>query len=146
MRSIIPALVLSAALAAPVLASDPPQGAQAAYREAVVHEAEGRADAARAAFERVVTLDPDHKAARRALGYESIGGRWLKGDDLMRAKGMVRVDGRWIASEEVRRRATASAPAAKASMVPPTDKPSSRAYFSQVSQQSYVRDFDVEVA
>jgi len=48
----------------------------------------------------VVTLDPDHRAARRALGYERVHGRWAKGKDAMRAKGFVEYDGVWLTPEE----------------------------------------------
>jgi hypothetical protein len=48
----------------------------------------------------VVTLNPDHRAARRALGFEKIGGRWVAGKDKMRAKGFVKHEGAWLTPEE----------------------------------------------
>ncbi len=48
----------------------------------------------------VVTLDPDHRASRRALGYEKIHERWVKGKELMKAKGFREHDGRWVTPEE----------------------------------------------
>ena len=50
----------------------------------------------------VVTVEPDHRAARRALGYEHIRGRWVKGEEAMRAKGFVEHEGVWITPEEYR--------------------------------------------
>jgi len=50
----------------------------------------------------VVVLKPDHRASRRALGFESIGGRWVSGKDKMRAKGFVKHDGVWLTPEEYR--------------------------------------------
>jgi len=48
----------------------------------------------------VVTLDSDHRASRRALGYEFLHGRWAKGKELMRLKGFREIDGRWVTPEE----------------------------------------------
>ncbi|MEM8885787.1 MAG: HEAT repeat domain-containing protein [Planctomycetota bacterium] len=50
----------------------------------------------------VVTLQPDHRAARRALGFEKVHGRWVAGKDKMRAKGFVKHDGVWLTPEEYR--------------------------------------------
>ncbi|MHC4549775.1 MAG: HEAT repeat domain-containing protein [Planctomycetota bacterium] len=50
----------------------------------------------------VVTLAPDHRAARRALGYEQVRGRWVKGEEAMRAKGFKEHDGAWVTPEEYR--------------------------------------------
>jgi hypothetical protein len=52
-------------------------------------------------FVRVLHVEPDHRRARKALGYELIGGLWLRGDAAKRAKGFVRRDGRWILAEEL---------------------------------------------
>jgi len=51
-------------------------------------------------YRAVVTLETDHRAARRALGYERVAGRWVKGKDLMRAKGFVEHDGAWVTRKE----------------------------------------------
>jgi len=50
----------------------------------------------------VVTLDPDHRAARRALGFENVRGRWVAGEEAMRAKGFKEHDGVWVTPEEYR--------------------------------------------
>jgi hypothetical protein len=78
----------------------PPADAPAAYRLALALEEDGFTDLARKAHERVVAADPDHAAARRALGFEKVDGRWLSGDDLLRAKGFVRVGARWVLAQE----------------------------------------------
>src|SRR5581483_8635409 len=41
--------------------------------------------------------------ARKALGYEKVGGVWLEGDDLMVARGFVKVNGRWLAKDTAER-------------------------------------------
>jgi hypothetical protein len=58
---------------------------------------------ARAAFEKVVTIDPDHRAARRELGFEMVDGQWVSGDDAMRKKGFVLAGGRWLLPAEADR-------------------------------------------
>jgi len=55
---------------------------------------------ARRHYRAVVVLETDHRAARRALGYERIGGRWVTGKETMRAKGFVKHDGVWLTPEE----------------------------------------------
>ena len=55
----------------PTLAS---AGADEAYRLALDLEAAGRTDLAARAYERVLEVEPGHRAARRALGYEEVDG------------------------------------------------------------------------
>jgi hypothetical protein len=74
--------------------------ANAAYRLALDLSAKGYDDLAAKAYEIVVGLEPDHLAARRALGHERVEGVWFTGDDLKRARGFVRHEGRWMTSEE----------------------------------------------
>ncbi len=76
------------------------QDVQAAYKLALELEAAGAADLAAKAYEIVVGIDPEHRAARRALGFEKIGERWYRGNELKRAKGFVHHDGRWLTAEE----------------------------------------------
>ncbi len=47
----------------------------------------------------VIGIDPENAAARAALGYEKIDGKWLNGDDKMAAKGLVKVKGQWVTPE-----------------------------------------------
>src|SRR5687767_12000743 len=49
----------------------------------------------------VITLDPDHKAARTALGYSEIGGRWMTQEEFMQSQGYVRSKGAWRSQQEV---------------------------------------------
>ena len=74
--------------------------AQAAFRLALELESAGAKDLADKAYEIVIGIEPDHRAARRALGFELLRERWLRGDDLQRAKGFVHHDGSWMTSQE----------------------------------------------
>jgi len=75
-------------------------GAPEAYRLALQLEAAGEPDLAAKAYQRVLDVEPEHRAARRALGYELVGDRWLRGDDLCRARGFIHHDGRWMTAQE----------------------------------------------
>lgn len=50
-------------------------------------------------FARAVAIKPDHEAARAALGYEKVDGKWMTRDEVMASKGMVLVDGKWMSKE-----------------------------------------------
>ncbi len=52
-------------------------------------------------LESIVRLDPNHEAARIALGYILRGNEWVKPDDWMRAQGYVRYQGAWRTRQEV---------------------------------------------
>ena len=107
-------LVVAALLATTVLATDPDARTQFAakratveaddadglYRLALWAKAAGLGPESRETFARVLHVKSDHPGARKALGYELIGGLWLKGDAAMRAKGFVRRDNAWILTEE----------------------------------------------
>jgi hypothetical protein len=54
------------------------------FGAALEAEARGEHAAARAAYERVLALDPEHRAARRALGYVLVDGRWLTAEEARR--------------------------------------------------------------
>ena len=100
-----PARVEAEARVAELTKAGPAGDATAAYKLALDLEAKGYRDLAAKAYEIVVGLDSEHLAARRALGYERIGGgriggAWFQGDDLQRAKGFVRHQERWMTSEE----------------------------------------------
>jgi len=56
-----------------------------------------------AAFEKVIAIDPGHRAARRELGYEMVDGAWVSGDEAMRKKGFVLAGGRWMLPAEADR-------------------------------------------
>jgi hypothetical protein len=59
--------------------------------------------ASREAFEKVIAIDPAHRAARRELGYELIDGAWLTSDEAMRKKGFVLAGGRYVLPAEADR-------------------------------------------
>jgi hypothetical protein len=61
----------------------------------------GLTDEADHHLERVVDLDPEDEAARRSLGYERVGDRWLTREEQMAARGMVFFDGRWRTPQDV---------------------------------------------
>jgi hypothetical protein len=76
--------------------------ADAHYRLALWCQEHGLAAYALRHHRAVVTLEPDHRAARRALGYERVRGRWVKGKEAKRAKGFQEIDGVWVTPEEYR--------------------------------------------
>jgi len=71
-----------------------------AYRLALELEAAGETALAAQAYERVLETDPEHRAARRALGYELVDDRWLAGDALYRARGFIHHGGKWMTAQE----------------------------------------------
>lgn len=75
--------------------------AVALYRHALRAEAEGLEDLRRDFLERVLALETDHAAARRALGYERHDGAWVTADAARRDKGLVLYRGRWMLPAEV---------------------------------------------
>jgi len=77
-----------------------PVDAGGQFRLALWCEQHGLKAAARRHYRAVVVVEPDHRAARRALGYEKVRGRWVEGEDLMRAKGFRQHDGTWVTPEE----------------------------------------------
>ncbi|MGQ0614233.1 MAG: HEAT repeat domain-containing protein [Planctomycetaceae bacterium] len=78
----------------------PQDDAEAHYRLALWCAGEGLAAYEQRHYRAVVTLDPDHRAARRALGFENVAGRWVKGREAMEAKGFVEHEGAWLTREE----------------------------------------------
>jgi hypothetical protein len=74
--------------------------ADAHYRLALWCQEHGLAAYALRHHRAVVTLDPDHRAARRALGYEHVRDRWVKGKEAKRAKGFKEIGGLWVTPEE----------------------------------------------
>ncbi len=74
--------------------------AVAAYRLALRAEHNQNKALATKALEAVIKLDPNHRAARRALGYEKVDTRWLRGAELYRARGFVHYKQRWMTATE----------------------------------------------
>jgi|GEM_PF-1984901 len=100
-----PARAQAEARVAELTKAGPAGDTTSAFKLALDLEAKGYRDLAAKAYEIVVGLDSEHLAARRALGYERVGGgrvgsAWFTGDDLQRAKGFVRHQERWMTSEE----------------------------------------------
>jgi len=62
------------------------------------HDWRGRA---RLAYEEVLDLDPDHRGARRALGYKLYEGAWVSPNELNRRKGLVAFEGRWYTPHDL---------------------------------------------
>ena len=78
------------------------QDAVGQFKLALSAEAQGFEDLARGAYERVIATQPDHRAARRALGYERAeDGRWLHHNQVRRERGLVLYEGAWHLPAEV---------------------------------------------
>ncbi len=71
------------------------------YRLALASEAAGCPEFARELLTEILALDPEHAAARRALGYEKVGGEWLTEAQARRAQGLVLFRGVWMLPAEV---------------------------------------------
>ena len=57
--------------------------------------------AAAGTFRRVIELEPNHAAARRALGYSQVNGKWTTQKEAMEEQGYVRKNGKWMLPQEV---------------------------------------------
>ncbi|MHC4251499.1 MAG: tetratricopeptide repeat protein [Planctomycetota bacterium] len=58
------------------------------------------AEDAKSAYEEAISLDADHKAARRRLGQVYYGGTWVSAEEAMTRQGKVKVAGRWVDKDE----------------------------------------------
>lgn len=52
-------------------------------------------------LQRIIELDPDHAAARRALGYLELDGHWATTAEVMTARGYRMYQGRWRTAQEI---------------------------------------------
>lgn len=59
------------------------------------------AEARKEHLRRVIELEPNHRAARRALGYTQSGGRWATQAEIMTARGYKLHQGRWRLPQEI---------------------------------------------
>ncbi len=59
------------------------------------------ASRAKLAYAEVLDLDPDHKGARRALGYSLYEGSWVSPEEMNRRKGLVEFEGRWYTKHDL---------------------------------------------
>lgn len=50
---------------------------------------------------RVIQLDPDHKLARRALGFIEFDGQWKTRDQIQEERGFVKYKGSWLLPQEI---------------------------------------------
>lgn len=55
----------------------------------------------RLAYEKVMAVAPDDPAARQALGFVQLDGRWLTEEESFRAQGYVKYEGEWMTPAEV---------------------------------------------
>jgi len=78
-------------------------GDAASWYRLALWASENKIPQARDAYARVIGFDPDHRAARRELGFERVGGEWVSGDDAKRKKGFVLCAGTWMLPEEADR-------------------------------------------
>lgn len=70
---------------------------------------EGFPAQAREAYEKVIAIAPNDAGARKALGYESVDGKWLTQEESYRAKGYVKYDGEWMSASEAQAAQSADA-------------------------------------
>ncbi len=49
----------------------------------------------------MIDLDPDHRGARRALGFKLYEGEWVSPEELNRRKGLVEFEGRWYTKHDL---------------------------------------------
>jgi hypothetical protein len=61
---------------------------------------QGLSRSERTELEAAIAADPGNAAARARLGYEQVGGKWLRGAELLSAKGMQNPDGRWMTPDQ----------------------------------------------
>ncbi len=97
------------------------------FRLALACDAQGLPDLAQEEYAAVLAIEPDHPAARRALGYEKVGDRWLTVTEARRKNGLVLYGGKWLLAAEVdllargkKRVAVKDAPLVKAMMTAAT--------------------------
>jgi len=104
------------------------------YRLALRAEEAGLEDLVPIYMRRVIVLEPDHPAARRALGYERLDGQWTRVEEANRRKGLVLFRGRWMLPAEVE---AASAQAPEGSRQPelkvPADVARTRSLISKLA-------------
>jgi hypothetical protein len=94
-------IVRSAPVALQVLESKTEKAASAQdWHAAALFAKENRLEKrVEALNERALELDPEHDGARTALGYAKVGGRWLKGDELLAALGYEKRGAHWVTKE-----------------------------------------------
>jgi hypothetical protein len=91
------------------LAALAPADVDGRFRLALRAEAAGATGVAMDAYASVVDAAPDHAAARRALGHERLGDRWVPVAQARRARGLVLYEGAWRLPAEVEEAARGAA-------------------------------------
>ena len=94
----------------PALAALAKDDVDGRFRLALRAEAAGATDVAREAYVSILAVDPDHAAARRALGFEREADVWLPETEARRRRGLVLFDGTWMLPVEAETAARAKAP------------------------------------
>ena len=77
------------------------KGAKEYYELAAWAREKGLGTRANDLFRKVISLNPDHEGARKALGFEKVEGRWLEGDEMMVARGLLNHNGQWLPKDTV---------------------------------------------
>lgn len=52
-------------------------------------------------LKKVIAADPDNEAARKALGYVRVDGKWIAEEDYMKSQGFEKFEGRWLKPGEI---------------------------------------------
>ncbi len=76
------------------------QDVQSHYLLALWCRRQGLGEEMRKELELILAIDPGHRAARSALGFEKVDEKWVAGDQIKKAKGFVKKGNRWILEEE----------------------------------------------
>ncbi|MBI2921279.1 MAG: hypothetical protein HYY18_09380 [Planctomycetes bacterium] len=84
-----------------------PEDAAGRARLAARAEATGCPSTAEQLWNETLALDPDNAAAREALGFTRVEGRWLTADEAMASAGYVKVSGAWLSRAEFESRLAA---------------------------------------
>jgi hypothetical protein len=75
--------------------------AKSIYEVAMWAREKGLTSRANDLLRKVISLDPDHEGARKALGFQKIDGKWLEGDELMMARGFLKFNDVWLPKDTV---------------------------------------------
>lgn len=81
--------------------ADMPDSAAAHWAMAQWCQEQGLTEARRFHLERVVALDSNHEAARRALGYQRLNGQWMTQEEFNKQRGFQFYKGQWRLPQEV---------------------------------------------
>ncbi|HEX4826185.1 MAG TPA: hypothetical protein VFV19_17935 [Candidatus Polarisedimenticolaceae bacterium] len=61
---------------------------------------QGLASQSRAAYQKVLAVAPDDPAARKALGFVSLDGKWVTEEESYRARGYVKYENEWMTAAQ----------------------------------------------